>query len=224
MSNKRPPEWRVATRRVARVPRPRDRIQPVLRGARNVSRVFAPPSLPAIKPPSPGFLARTLLLRLPPSSLPAMSSGFPGLTRVSAKPPKSGKAKAPPFTPPSSSPPPAPIPSRPKPNKNATKGGPRPASKPAATASAPKHLPAMPSKPAIRFASIEESSSGDEDNHLAASVKTKKRPHAEPLEEPVSGDEDPAPNTISKKIRVLPPVTYDAEVIRQFELVMECST
>ncbi|OJT06903.1 hypothetical protein TRAPUB_2243 [Trametes pubescens] len=152
-----------------------------------------------------------------------MPSGFPGLTRVRPKPSQAGKAKAPPPTPPPSSPPPAPIPSCVKHNKDNFTGHSRAAPKPAAAASAPKRPAAVQSKPATRLASI-EASSADEDIDLAAHVKAKKRKRSESIEEPASGDEEPAPDTISKKMRVLPPVTYDAEVIRQFEVVMECST
>lgn len=163
-----------------------------------------------------------------------MPSGFPGLTRVDRKPLRTTKAKAPPLTPPASSPPRPPIASRSQHRNNDAKGALRkpathnaksakPASKPAAAVLAQKHPATTVSKPATRFASIEASSS-DEDDNTAAPVKAKKRPRPESIEEPASGDEDPAPASISKKPRTLPPVTHDAEVIRHFEVVMECAT
>ncbi|EIW64944.1 uncharacterized protein TRAVEDRAFT_42351 [Trametes versicolor FP-101664 SS1] len=163
-----------------------------------------------------------------------MPSGFPGLTRVDQKPLRTTKAKAPPLTPPASSPPRPPIASRSQHRNNDAKGALRkpathnaksakPASKPAATILAQKRPATTVSKPATRFASIEASSS-DEDDNTAAPVKAKKRPRPESIKEPASGDEDPAPASISKKPRTLPPVTHDAEVIRHFEVVMECAT
>ncbi|KAL1943742.1 hypothetical protein VTO73DRAFT_4187 [Trametes versicolor] len=70
---------------------------------------------------------------------------------------------------------------------------------------------------------LPEGSSGEEENVAPAPRANGKHPRDAPASEEGSEDDEDAPEPVSKRFRPHPTIHFDSELIREYELVVQCS-